>query len=219
MESDYMMSDSTNRKDDHFYFGAIVAEPLVLRKKMLRSELKYDADVFAEKTALKYIERISESFDGSIYLLTASQDIAQPSKVRTKKGVLWQEKELRRLDSRNLELDVSDGKTRLVSLVNLNGFNYDASEVVVLNWIFSLVILSTMDIDALSSHVKGWLSKGDKGVLVYNYDAVAKDLISLDSTVALRYFPADNDRCEMLVVVGNRDFIEENVEVCINSIS
>lgn len=212
------MSVSINRKDDHFYFDANVAEPLVLKKKELRSELEYDADIFAEKTALKYIERISECFSGTIYLLTASQDIVQPSKVRTKKGALWQEKELRKLDSRNWELEVLEGKTRLVSLVSLNGFNYDASEAVILNWVFSLIILSTMDIDILSGYIEGWLAKGDNGVLVYNYDAIAKDLISLDSTVVLRYFPADNGRCEMLVVVGNRDFIEENVEDCINLI-
>jgi len=218
MGSDQIMSDSINRKDDHFYFDADVEVPSVLKKWVLRSELEYDADVFAEKTALKYIERVSENFDGNIYLLTASQDIAPSSKVRTKKGVLWQEKELRKLENRNWEISVTNGKTRLVSLVNLDEFNYDASEVVVLNWIYSLMILSTTDIDVLSGYIEGWLAKGDNGVLAYNYDAVAENLISLSSTVAMRYFPADNGRCEMLVVVGNKKFIEDNVESCINSI-
>lgn len=213
------MNVSANKKYNYLYFGGDIAEPLIIRKKVLRSEFEYDADVFAEKTALKYIERISECFGGSSYLLTASQDIAQPSNVRTKKGVLWQERELRKLDSRDLELDVFGGKTRLVSLVDLNGFGYDASEAAVLNWMFSLVVLSTMDIDVLSGHIEGWLSKGDSGVLAFNYDAVAKSLISLDSTVILRYFPADNGRRETLVVVGNKNFIEENIDTCINSIS
>lgn len=208
----------TNKKDDRFYFDTNIVDPLVLKKMELRSELEYDADVFAEKTALKYIKHISECFDGNVYLLTASQDIVRPSNIRTKKGVLWQEKELQKLDHRNLEIDVFDGKTRLISLINLEGFNYNASEAVVLNWIFSLIILSTVDIDVLSGHIEGWLAKDDNDVLSYNYSAVTKQLIPLNSTAVLRYFPSDNDRCEILVIVGNRNFIDENVEDCINSI-
>lgn len=212
------MITSIKSKDCRFYFDANLADPLALKIRELRSELEYDKDVFAGKTALKYIERISEGIDGNVYLLTVSQDISPSNKVRSKKGVLWQEKELRRLDNRSLEIGFSDGKSRLVSLVNLDGFNYDVSEALVLNWVFSLIILSTVSIDTLSKHIEGWLAKGDNSVLPYDYEVIAKDLASLDSTVVLRYFPADNGRPEMLVVVGDREFIEGNIEGPIDSI-
>lgn len=213
------MSALIDSKYDQFYFDAHITEPLALKKRELRSELEYDADVFSEKTALKYISKFSKCFEGNIYLLTTSQNIKASSKLRTKKGVLWQKKELRNLENKNWEVDVSYGKTRLVSLVNLDGFNYDTSEEVVLNWMFSLIILSTMDISFLYEYIKEWLAKGDNCASVYNYDAVAHNLNSLDSTAVLRYFPADNNGCEMLVVVGKRDFIGTSIEDCINSIA
>lgn len=212
------MSVLISRNDEHFYFDANIVVPLVLKKRELRSELEYDADVFPEKTALKYLEQISECFAGKVYLLTVSQEIAPRSKVRSKKGMLWQEEELRELNSRNWEIDVSDGKSRLVSLINLDGFNYGVSETLVLNWLFSLIILSEIDMDVLRNHVEEWVAKGESGVLAYDYDAVAKSLVELESTVVLRYFPADNGRSEMLVVVGNRRFIDKNVESCITGV-
>ena len=198
-----------------FYFNADVVEPLVLYVRELRTEAEYDADVNPDKTALKYIKKVAECFDGNVYLLLASQDVVSPSKLRTKKWILWHEKEFGMLDSYTSEIDVGNGKTRLVSLVNLDGFSYDSSESIILNWIFGLVILTTLDISVLNEHIKGWVSKKDRSVLAFNYSAIAKDLSSLDKVAILRYFPADNGRNEMLVVVGNKDFVDEKILSCV----
>lgn len=219
MGNDLLMNISAGREHDPFYFDANIVEPLALKKRELRSESEYEVDVNAEKTALNYIKRVSECFEGNIYLLVASQDVVRPNRVRTKKGVLWQEEELRKLDYRNGEFDVGDGNTRLVSLVNLDGFNYNDSETLVLSWLFSVIILTSTDIDTLNGYVAGWLSKkASNTVLAFNYEALAKDLLMLDTTVAMRYFPADNGRSEMLVAVGNREFVSGSVETCIDSI-
>ena len=212
------MSASLNTDDRPFFFDADISDSLLLEKIRLRSEQEYDGDIYAEKTALKYIERISKCFNGNIYLVTASQDVGPANKMRSKKGVLWNEKKLRSFESYSGEVDVGMGNTRLVSLVKLKDFNYDAAEAIVLNWVFSFILLTKLDVEDLNNLVEGWVAKGGNSVLAFNYDAVAKDLLALSTTSALRYFPADNGRDEILVVVGNREFVEERVQECVRSI-
>ncbi|WP_394390909.1 hypothetical protein [Shewanella woodyi] len=103
-------------------------------------------------------------------------------------------------------------------MVKLEDFNYDSAEAIVLNWVFSFILLTKLDVEDLNGLVEGWVAKGGKSVLAFNYDAVAKDLLELSTTSVLRYFPADNGRDETLVVVGNREFIEERVQKCVRSI-
>lgn len=212
------MNVSLNTDDTSFFFDADVVESLLLEKIGLRSGQEYDGDICAEKTALKYIERISKCFDGNVYLVTASQDVGPTNKIRSKKGVLWNEKKLRNLEAYSSEVEVGMGSTRLVSLVKLESFNYDAAEAIVLNWVFSFILLTKLDVEDLNCLIEGWMAKGGKSVLAFNYDAVAKDLLELSTTSVLRYFPADNGRDETLVVVGNRKFIEEKVQKCVRSI-
>jgi len=212
------MSASLNADDKSFFFDADVSDLLLLEKIGLRSEQEYDGDVCAEKTALKYIQRISKCFDGNVYLVTASQDVGPANKMRSKKGVLWNEKKLRSLESYGGEVEVGMGSTRLVSLVKLEDFNYDAAEAIVLNWVFSFILLTEIGVEDLNSLIEGWVAKGGNSVLAFNYDAVAKDLLKLSTTSVLRYFPADNGRDETLVVVGNRVFVEERVQKCVRSI-
>ena len=118
------MSASLNTDDKAFFFDADVSGSLLLEKIELRSEQEYDADICAENTALKYIEKISKCFDGNVYLVTASQDVGSTNKMRLRKGALWTEKKLRNLESYSGEVEVGIGSTRLVSLVKLEGFNY-----------------------------------------------------------------------------------------------
>jgi hypothetical protein len=212
------MSVSLNADDRAFFFNADVSGSLLMEKIELRSEQEYDADISAENNALKYIEKISSCFDGNVFLVTASQDVGPTNKIRSKKGALWTEKKLRNLECYSGEVEVGMGSTRLVSLVKLEDFDYDSAEAIVLNWVFSFIILTKLDVEDLNGLVEGWVAKCGKSVLAFNYDAVAKDLLNLSTTSVLRYFPADNGRDETIVVVGNRAFVEERVQKCIRSI-
>lgn len=212
------MSVPLNTDEKTFFFDADISDSLLLEKFGLRSERDYDGDVRAGKTALKYIEEISKCFDGNVYLVTASQDIGPAKKIRSKKGVLWNEKSLRNLERYSGEVEVGMGSTRLVSLVKLEGFDYDTAEATVLNWVFSFILLTKLNIEDLSGFIEGWVAKEGSSVLAFNYDAVAKDLLGLSTTSVLRYFPADNGRDETLVVVGNREFVEKRIQKCVQFI-
>ena len=56
------------------------------------SEQEYDGDMCAEKTALKYIEKISKCFYGNVYLVTASVDVGQANKIRSKRDCYGKKK-------------------------------------------------------------------------------------------------------------------------------
>lgn len=189
-----------------YYFGENIVKPVVMRIMTLRSEPEYDADPCPEKTALKYNEKIYKQLGVNIYLLNASEEVAASNKLRTKKRSMFLESHFQKLDSRSGEFEVFEGKTRLASLVNLNGFGFDTSEMIILNWGYSLVILSAIDIDTLYGYVDGWIDKRQKAWFPFNYDAIAHDLLSLDKTIVTRYFFADNGHNECLVIVGNENF-------------
>ncbi|GLR04325.1 hypothetical protein GCM10007906_19120 [Vibrio hyugaensis] len=204
-----IVSTFLHKNEKAFFFNVDLSDSLFLEKIKLRSEQEYDVDQCPEITALKYIEKISHCFDGNVYLVVASHDIGPASKLRLKKGALWSNKELRNLEGYSGEVEVALGSTRLVSLVNLEKFDYESEGEAVLNWAFSFILLTKLDLESFNGLVEGWVAKGEKSVLAFNYDAVARDLLKLSTTSVLRYFPADNGRDETLVVVGNRGMLKD----------
>jgi len=200
-----------------YYFNAVVQAPLLLKLQTLRDELAYNADSCPEITALKFIEKISKCFKGHIYLINIGSDIAPPSNLRAKKGALWGANELRKLDNRSFQILIDGNNTRLISLVDLKGFSYESPSKV-LNWMSSMLLLSTLDLDELASVASDWVSKEQESVLPYNYDAIVKTLQSLESTAVLRYFPADNGKPESLVAVGQKNYMTEAVVPCIQNL-
>lgn len=203
--------------EQKYYFNAAIDEPLILVLQTLRDESAYDADPNSEITALEFIEKISKCTSEKLYLIVAGDDVAPPSKLRTKKGALWGEGELRKLDNRNFEVLIDGNNTRLVSVVDLKDFSY-TSPSKVLYWISCMLVLSTLDLDELVSVVSEWISRDRKSILPYNYNAVAKALLNLESTAVLRYFPADNGKPESLVAVGQKDYLDKGIIPCIQNL-
>ncbi len=203
--------------EQQYYFNAIIDKPLSLELQTLREKSAYDADFSPESTAIKLIEKLSNQLEGNLYLIVVGNDIAPSNRLRSKKGALWGENELRKLDSRNFEVFVDDNNTRLVSLVDLSSFSYESPSKV-LNWLSSMLVLSNIDLDELTGLTDNWLSKDRKSVLPYNYDAIANTLYNQESTAVLRYFPADNGKPESLVAVGQKSFLEAGVVSCIKNL-
>ncbi len=197
-------------------FPANLDEQLVVRQQELRSEAVYDKDTYAETTAQKYIKKIVQCFGDKAYLLVAGE-IDRPNRIRSHKGLFWDEKGLRELDRRDGEFDVEGGYTRLASLVDLDGFNYDEPTGYVLSWLVGIILLTDINIDTMNSFVEEWLMKSDS-ILPFDYEAIAKGLVKLPTTAVLRYFAADNGRIETLAVVGNKEFVDGRIEKCIRSI-
>lgn len=196
--------------NDRYYFNAVINDPLVVLKNVLRSDAEYEKSIAAEKSALNYLQQVVDCLEGNTYLLTISPSIDKRSLLRTKKGVLWKEKQLRSLKRSNFEVDIGVG-TRIVSLVDLEEFKYDSSENLILNWMFSFVIVSKSDLTVLSEYVESWVEKDPKMLLPFNYSVIAQDLLKLRGTTILRYFPADNNRSEALVFVGNKENFNSDV--------
>lgn len=211
------MNNSSVPLEQRYYFNAVVDAPLSFKHHTLREESAYDADSNTEITALKFIEKVSICSKENIYLIIAGNDIAPSNGLRTKKGVLWGESKLKKLDHRNFEVIIDENNTRLMSIVDLKDFSYDSPSKV-LNWMSCMLLLSNLNLDKLAGLVSEWVSKDRKSALPYNYDAVAKTLHDLESTAVLRYFPADNGKSESLVAVGQSSFLEGRVGSCIQSL-
>jgi hypothetical protein len=199
-----------DRKTHAFLFSAHLVDPIVLAKSVLRSEAEYGTDEHARKTALKCVGKVCRLPDKKIYVLKAGYQAEVPNKIRTKKGNLWRENELQEFECRHSEIDVGDGLTRFFSLLDLEGFDFKTLDSTILNYLYSLIIITNLDIDELHMNVESWARMGKHPGIAFDFDAVVSSLLRLDSTAVLRYFPADNGRHEMIVAVGNRDFISRH---------
>lgn len=198
---------------DYYYFNADINDPLVMLNIKLRlGECRKSG--IAEKSALKYVKEVVECFDGQAYLLTVSPEVGKSSLLRTKKGVLWKAKKLQSFKRLNFEIDVGVG-TRIASLVDLKEFDYDISESLILNWMYSLIIITEYDLEFLSEYVKQWIEVKTNKILPFDYSIIAQDLLTLRTASILRYFPTDNNRNESLILVGNREHL--NIDL-VNSI-
>lgn len=105
----------------------------------------------------------------------------------------------------------------MASFINLDGFQYDTSHNVILNWLDSIIILSYLEFSELSKYVTNWIDKTDS-ILGFDYTAIADDLNLLKSSAVLRYLPCGDGYDEALAVVGNKDFLEENVNKFLSKI-
>jgi hypothetical protein len=199
--------EGTNSLEHSFLFDADISGSLILVKQNIRSEASYSSDFDQVKTALGYLKKIKGSFGGKIYLVITSQDVSLPSKLRSKKGVLWDSSELKELPSINFEVELKDKKTRLVSVVDLNDFNYEGSGSKVLTWRSGFILLTDLEIKDVSTYASNWIEKDTKAFLTFNCQAISFDLAKLNNSAILRYFPPDNGRHEMLALYGNEMYV------------
>lgn len=61
-------------------------------------------------------------------------DASGPTALRSRKGVLWDYKELRQLPHTTFEIDCGYGKTRLGAIVDFSDFSFDSAASALLNW-------------------------------------------------------------------------------------
>ncbi|WP_068082651.1 hypothetical protein [Polycladidibacter stylochi] len=134
------MNTSERKRNHLIFFGNEVKKKLLLKVKELRSEEEFYAEAFESKVLLNYIKCISDSFCGNLYLLEASYFANPRNRIRSYKGLLWQREELLKLDHRNWELEVYSGYTRLMTLVDLNEYNFDVPDEIFLDPSTNLLI-------------------------------------------------------------------------------
>ncbi len=205
-------------EDRAFYFCGQLTSPVVARIWRFRSEDEYDSDEQAETSAMKLIRSFSECIEQRAFLLLAS-DIGSPTAVRSKKGVLWDHKELRQLNHIAFESECEGGDTRLGAIVDLSEFGFDSAPSALLNWGQGLIVLGTESLETLKTLAQEWISTAGGDVLAFDYDAVAESLRLNAASGILRYLPPSNSRPETVVVVANEGFVGEGACECIDSIT
>jgi hypothetical protein len=200
-----------------FLLNAELKPPLILLNKTLRSEAEYDNDLNAGRTALKFLHSFSKCFQGNIYVVISGQQIVKSNSFQARKGVLSPQSYLRKLELR--EIPAANELSRLGVVVSLAGFDYNKEDQMLLNFSYGMLILSKQGLDDISPVVKHWLANESNALLGFNYDAVINDLLKFNNTAVMRYFPADNGRCEMLIAIGNEPFVTAEIQACLDSVS
>jgi hypothetical protein len=185
-----------NALNNIFLFGSIPS-PLCVHQKTLRSQSQYLSDCSMDLVWSCLFE-IRKILGSNMYLITGSR-AAPVDRIRSKKGLLWNQSELTKLENRKGEVALDDGTSRLWSLVALNNaarLSYSPS------WLTDLLIFSNLEIDTLSEALVSWLSAKKSSPLAFDFESISKTLLLLDNCVVCRYFFPDNGRPEMLFLVS-----------------
>jgi len=213
-----LIDSNTKWENRVFYFCGQLAHPLIARIWRFRSEDEYDADEHAETFAMNLVQSVAECIEKRPFLLLAS-DIELPTPVRSKKGVLWDHKELRQLPHITFEIECDHGETRLGVIVDLADFSFGSAHNALLNWGQGLVVLTSESLKNVKELTEKWVSKDAGNVLAFDYDAVAASLRQNTASGILRYLPPSSSRPETIVVVAHQNLVSEGACECINSIT
>jgi hypothetical protein len=193
-----------------FLFPEAVEPPLEMLVKQLRSEAEYDMDTAAELTALHAIAGLRDTCSAqSWFLVYAEPKIAVRSALRSKRGLLVGEKKvLSELQHCTFEAECGGNKTRLGAVLNLSSFYFKNSAGVILNYIDACFIVTSLNIQDVCKLAENWLEISESAVLGLSYARMAEDIRQGENFAIVRYFYADNTKPEILVAVGQRNFLD-----------
>jgi hypothetical protein len=211
-------SSEYDRHRHAFLFNGELKNPLVLLKKDLRSEAEYDNDSIPKHTALSAVKTLVERLDMHTYSVVSNGNPVKLGSFRAHKNTLPPNSSLRKVDQRKIEVPLQNGMIRTASVYSLTDFNWKIEDSLVLNFTSALFILSRKDIDFISSLVKNWLVSEGETSFMFNCEAIVQSLITCDDTALMRYFPADNGRHEMIVIVGNEAYVNSYIQKPLNTI-
>ncbi|MFN7769236.1 MAG: hypothetical protein ACK5WR_16205 [Planctomycetaceae bacterium] len=213
-----VFDSTTPWKDRAFYFCGKLEQPIVAKVWFIRSEQEYDAESQPEILAMSLIRRCAKCLGKPPFLVFFS-DGGRPSALRSKKGALCDNKELRQLPHIAFELACGHGETKLGAIVDLSDFSFDSCASYLLNWGRSLILLSSDSLSDLKLVVEKWTSKDRADVLAFDYDAIASSIHKSTGLGLMRYLPPSNSRREAIVVVAEKHFVDERARECIDAIA
>jgi len=213
-----VIDSNTAWKDRAFYFCGKLERPVNAKIWHFRSEEEYDAQEQPEVVSMTLVRRFAKCI-GKPPILVLFSDVGTASALRSKKGVLWEHKELRQLPHIAFEIECGHGETRLGAIVDLSEFSFDSSASALLNWGRGLIVLSTDTLGEVKHLVEHWASKDTADVLAFDYDAIASSLHQNAAFGVLRYLPPSNSRPETIVVVAEEHFVGKGACECIDSIT
>jgi hypothetical protein len=213
-----LIDDHMAWADRAFYFSGQLTPPLLAKLWRFRSDEQYDADEHAENTALTLVRRFASCVKTGVYFIMTS-DIERPSLVRSKKGLLWNYDGLRQLPYTTFELNCSEGRTRLVAVVDLSRFEFESDAGPILNWGRGLIVFAPESLEHLKTYSKNWISTNINDVLGFDYDAVATSLCRNAGMAIMRYLPPSQSRLETIVIVGSDGFVDAEMQACVECIT
>jgi len=191
-----------------FYLGThIFPKSLEFRIFRLRSEYEYIQDKNTEEKALSYLKLLLKKPHENIFLITAELSANMPSKVRSRKRLLEEKKQLKNLESAGFEIQVCANRTKFLSIAKLNNFNYDYNPLFMLSYMHSFILVTPANLSDFSSLCIKWLDKKKHSVIAFDYNLIISDLVNMPHTTLLRYFFADNGKPEALAFIGKNQII------------
>ena len=198
------------------FIGPAVARPLLLLTKSIRSEEAYDEDPDAYIRGVELIRRATDCVAGRPYVFVTSARPGLRSRVRSKKGLLWDHRDMKSLEALHGELEWDNNYTSLTSLVSLEGYEFTDSKTFITNWTRSVLLVSDLSIVQLFPITQRWVREKVQGTVALDFNQMFADLEHYPGTVALRYFVADNGGDESFAIVGHEEILDASTIDCLN---
>lgn len=172
-------------------------EGTMLGAWQLRTEGMYDNDPHPESTALKLIQHFNINFNRSAYMLIADSEAAKWSNLRQKKFELKVRRLFKGYQLAIFHRSFGGGVVRFGSIISSNDCYFKPVDDIILNFAYSLLILSVDNFDDIVQYANDWLSTPNS-VSGIDINSVAVGLSTTAGTTAIRYSPAENGKPEMI---------------------
>ena len=100
------------------------------------------------------------------------------------------------------EVGGPNGISRLAVIGRFNEDSGFGSLEAILNWKYSIVIISELDIGRVARSSEAWISAAPSSFLGFEFPRVFNDVESNDGLLICRFFPADNGKPAALSIVS-----------------
>lgn len=183
--------------EQEYYFGSLVPEGTSGLVLMPLNNLDGGKHEFIYRHLKKWAARSNLN----MYFLRVGSDISKKSEYRTKIGLRKEIAVAHRENVINIEVDAPNGNSRLAVLGSLNEEAGFTSLEALLNWIYSIVIVSELEIGQVAKKAEAWINNTEDSFLGFDFPRVFKDLETDNGSAVCRFFPEENGKPAALSMV------------------
>ena len=183
--------------EQEYFFGAPVktdASGLVIAALNDRE----DAEFF-----YKRLKSWAEASGLQLYLLRVGSDVSKKSEFRSKMSLRKEIPLAHRENAVRFEVEGQNGESRLAVIGPLNEDAGFSSLEALLNWMYSIVIVSEFEIGHVTRRAEAWINTAQSSFLGFDFSRVLDDVACDSDFVICRFFPGGNGRSAALSMLFN----------------
>lgn len=187
-------------REHEYYFGSLLTKNVSGIVFLSLKEEDDDNYEFFHRNVKSWVEKNGLN----IYFLRVGFHISKKSDFRTRMSLRKEIATTHLKDLVKFEVDGQNGTSRLAVIGPLTEELGLMSLEALLNWVYSIVIVSELEIGQIAQRAEAWVNTRKSSPLGFDFSCVLRDLERDPTSAICRFFPNDNGRPAALSIVFGR---------------